>query len=51
MDHLEDERKRLEMEKQILMQEANHESEQWKNRYKDMTNKNDEIIQNLAQAN
>ena len=37
MDVLEDERKKLNMQKQMLMQEANQESEQWKERYKEMT--------------
>jgi hypothetical protein len=35
----------------MLLAEQNKESEQWKDRYREMTLKNDEIISNLAEAN
>ncbi len=46
-----DEKRRLEEEKRILLNEQNRESEEWKRRYNEMTRKNDEIISNLAEAN
>ena len=39
------------MEKQILLNEQNKESEQWRQRYTEMTQKNDEVAMNLAEAN
>ena len=33
------------------MSEQNKESEQWKERYKEMTHKNDEVVAALAGAN
>lgn len=51
METLEDERRRIEMEKRMLLQEKDQETEQWKARYQEMTKRNDEIIENLTQAN
>lgn len=51
METLEDERRRIEMEKRMLLQEKDQETEQWKARYQEMTKRNDEIIDNLTQAN
>lgn len=51
LETLEQEKKRLEMEKQILLNEQNKESEQWRQRYTEMTQKNDEVAMNLAEAN
>jgi hypothetical protein len=51
MESLEEAKRNLEAEKMALFNEQNKETEQWKDRYRDMTLKNDEIIQNLAEAN
>ena len=51
METLEQEKKRLEMEKEILLNEQNKESEQWRQRFAEMTKKNDEVALNLAEAN
>ena len=51
MDVLEDERRKIQMERQMLLTEQNQQSEQWKARYQEMTSKNDEIVANLAMAN
>lgn len=39
------------MEKEILLNEQNKESEQWRQRFAEMTKKNDEVALNLAEAN
>lgn len=44
MESLEEEKRKLEAERQALFSEQNKETEQWKERYRDMTLKNDEII-------
>jgi len=41
----------LELDKQRLLSEQNRETEEWKHRYNDMTEKNDEITSSLAEAN
>ena len=51
MESLEEEKRKLEAERRALFSEQNKETEQWKDRYRDMTLKNDEIIQNLSEAN
>ena len=51
METLEQEKRRLEMEKEILLNEQNKESEQWRQRFAEMTKKNDEVALNLAEAN
>jgi len=51
MESLEDERRRINIERQQMMNEQNKESEQWKARFQEMTLKNDEIVANLTQAN
>lgn len=51
LETLELQKKKLEYEKEMLLAEQNKESEQWKDRYREMTLKNDEIISNLAEAN
>ena len=51
MDTMEKERRQLEIEKQKLLDEKDHETEQWKQRYEEMTKRNDDIVANLAQAN
>lgn len=51
LETLELQKKKLEYEKEMLLAEQNKESEQWKDRYREMTLKNDEIIANLAEAN
>jgi hypothetical protein len=44
MESLEEEKRKLEAEKRALFNEQNKETEQWKDRYREMTLKNDEII-------
>ena len=44
MEQLEEEKKKLEAERKALFAEQNRETEQWKDRYREMTLKNDEII-------
>lgn len=51
VDNLEDERRRIEMEKQLLLNEKDQETEAWKTRYQEMTKRNEEIICNLTDAN
>ena len=51
MDTMEKERRRLEEEKQQLLDEKDHETEQWRQRYQEMTKRNDENVANLADAN
>lgn len=51
MESMEDERRKIQVERELLLAEQNQESEQWKKKYNDMTRKNDEIVANLAQAN
>ena len=51
MDTMEQERRKLELEKEKLLAEKDHETEQWKQRYEEMTRRNDEIVSNLSEAN
>jgi chromosome segregation ATPase len=51
LEALEEERMSIQKEREGLLAEHNQESEQWKQRYREMTKKNDEIMENLAEAN
>lgn len=51
MEQLEDERRKIANDRQQLLNEKNQESDQWKERYQEMTLKNDQIVANLAAAN
>jgi hypothetical protein len=51
LETLNEEKRKLEIEKQQLLSEQNRETEEWKLRFREMTAKNDEITSNLAEAN
>lgn len=51
LETLHEEKRKLEIEKHQLLSEQNRETEEWKQRYNEMTAKNDEITSNLAEAN
>jgi hypothetical protein len=51
LETLHEEKRKLEIEKQQLLSEQNRETEEWKERHRDMMAKNDEITSSLAEAN
>jgi len=51
MASLEEERRKITDEREQLLAEQNQQSEQWKARYTEIAQKNEEVVGNLAEAN
>lgn len=51
VQQLEEERKRLDLERERLLQEKNHESREWQARLDQMNQEHREVARNLQEAN
>lgn len=51
MENLEVEKFRIEREREMLMMEKNKETEEWKQKYEDIKDEHQDIMNNLKEAN
>lgn len=51
MKKLEEEKRRIEHERELLMLEKNQESKEWKLKYDEMRNEHEDVLQSLKEAN
>jgi hypothetical protein len=48
---LEDEKRRLDEEREALLKVKNHETREWQQRYQEMVSNHDDVVKNLNEAN
>ena len=51
IDALEDEKRRLDEEREFLLKAKNHETREWQQKYQEMVSNHDDVVKNLNEAN
>jgi len=51
IDALEDEKRRLDEERELLFKAKNHETREWQQKYQEMVSNHDDVVKNLNEAN
>jgi hypothetical protein len=51
LEALQQEKRRLDQERELLMLEKNHETREWQKRYENMAHEHEEVTENLKEAN
>ena len=48
---MEDEKRRLDEEREFLLKGKNHETREWQQKYQEMVSNHDDVVKNLNEAN